>query len=321
MKIFRSINCFTASLLMVSLILALPDKVFASPPLNGITISPAIEEITALPGQSSYSTSINVTDNTANQVVIAISAEDFTASNYSNSLTFITPGSLNVGGSQHGLAGSIVPGITQLALSPKQTGAVPITIQNINDLQPGGHYAAIIFKSIGVGSNSKSNNVGINQIVSSLIFLSTSEGGTQSVQLSNPDLGSFYFTMPSTLNLVFTNTGNTQTTPRGVIIIKKGKQEVARGVIGINTSILLPGVSGIYAVNMIKEVSHFSSGKYSIQIQYNTAEQKSTSLYNKQYFYLNYRYIIVVAAIMIVILTGLYWLIKKLLLRYHSSKH
>lgn len=105
------------------------------------------------------------------------------------------------------------------------------------------------------------------------------------------------------------------------MVYNNGVHDVARGVIGLNSSILLPGVSGIYTVNMIKEVSHFSSGKYSIKIEYNTGEQKSTSLYNKQYLYLNYRYILVVTALVIVILVGSYGLVRKLLLRYHVSNH
>jgi hypothetical protein len=292
-------------------------KVSAKPILNGITISPAINQITVSPGQSSYSTDIDVTDNTSSQVVIAVSAEDFQATNYSNSINFIPPGSVTVGGDQHGLAQSIVPGITQLALAPGQTEAVPITIENINNLQPGGHYAAIIFKTLSVGGGSQVNSVGINQIISSLIFLSTSGEGTQSVQLSNPDIGSFYLNMPKSLNLVFTNTGNTQTTPRGTVTITKGKQEVAKGIIAVNSALLLPGNSGIYSVSMIKEVSHFSSGNYSIKIDYNAGEQKSSSLYNKQYLYLNYQYILVVAAIFIVILMILYWIFRRLLARYH----
>ena len=228
---------------------------------------------------------------------------------------------MTVGGDSHGLAQSIVPGITQLALAPGQTGTVPINIENIDNLQPGGHYAAIIFKTVSVAGISQQNNVGINQVISSLLFLTTANGGTQSVQLSNPGIGTVYLTMPSNLNLVFTNTGNTQTTPRGVVIVKKGNDEVERGVIGINASILLPGVSGIYSVNMTREVSHFTSGKYTIKIVYNTAEQKSSSLYNKQYLYINYQYVLVLIAVIVVIAGGLYWSIKRFLSGRNSNKH
>ena len=118
----------------------------ALPKVNGITVSPAIEQLTLNPNQNTASFNEQVTNNTTNPVVLKIGAEDFTYLNQYGGLDFYNS---SVDTNSHGLLDFLSIGFNQVALGPMQSQTIPISILNANKLAVGGHYAALLFKNSG----------------------------------------------------------------------------------------------------------------------------------------------------------------------------
>jgi len=133
---------------------------------------------------------------------------DFTALNETGSVSFL--GANYPGNNLHGLAQWMRAATTSIALAPGASQTVPISIPDTKGLAPGGHYGAVIFRVIPTTGSSK-GQLSTNEEISTLVFLTTYSGRTQAISMQKPALNSIFTVMPSSVNLVFTSTGNTQT--------------------------------------------------------------------------------------------------------------
>jgi methionine-rich copper-binding protein CopC len=284
-------------------------KVQASTALNGITVSPAIEQITLKPDQTTATYEAQVTNNTGNPVVINASAEDFTSLNQNGGISFINSDQINTN-NPHGLLGYLSIGYSAIALGPGQNQKVPITILNADKLAVGGHYSALLFKVSGA-SNSKGNKVVINQVVSSLLFLSTYGQGTQTIGLTTPVIGSLFTTFPQTINAVFEDTGNTQTAPRGVVqILDSSSHVVSQAQINVDSSLILPQSKRLFTLNLTRTTKHVWPGIYHLRIYYRHDGQAGYSVYEQKFLFVNGS--VIAAVIVVIILLAI--LVRKILL-------
>jgi hypothetical protein len=253
---------------------------------SGIELNPAIEQLGVKAGQNSTSFPIEVRNSTLKPTVIYVSTNDFTALNQTGEVRFYGNGydpTLN----PHGLASNIKPSINQFSLSPNQSRTIGVLVNDINGLAPGGHYGAVTF-FVGYPPHSKNGRAQVsnNQVLSSLVFLTTAGNGTQSLQLSRPLLSSFYFSMPSSLSLVLANNGNTQTTPRGYVTIQNhnGKTELARGIINSESGLVLPASTRLFGVNLSSEKHSWFGGNYKFVIAYRPDNAAHFQYYQKSFY-------------------------------------
>lgn len=227
----------TACLLLLSLG-ALPASA-ASISLKGLSISPAIEQFNLAPSQKQLSYKINIDNNQPYPVRVLISSLDFKSLNDSGGLAFI-----GSSGSQlehrYGLANWLsLPGHVDLPAGGGKT--VKVTIDNRQDLSPGGHYAAILFKLAG-SPGPGTNKVLIDQVISSLLFVSKSGNGERyAVSLSKVSFNAGWFGWPSEAKLYFANSGNVQTAPRGTLLLRGSQQ-----IINQDSNLVLPGSQRVY---------------------------------------------------------------------------
>lgn len=261
-------------------------KSYAASQINGITISPAIQQIQLQQNQNSDTFYTNITNNTSTPIVVHVGAEDFTYLNQSGAISFIKtkPGTSN----SHGLVSGLVIALNQFYLSPHQSQTVPIRIVNANNLAIGGHYAAIYFQVNGKLSAGK-NVVAINQAVTSLVFLSTFGQGTQNIKLESLELGTFMSSFPSSLALVLQNTGNTQSTPTGIVqIVDSHGAVLTQTQLNTDSGLILPSSSRLFNFSLNKPTKHIFPGIYTLKFYYRYSGQSHFTLYQKKFIYIGW---------------------------------
>jgi hypothetical protein len=251
----------------------------------GITLSPTIEELTLNQNQTSVNYPLQITNNTNSPVAIHISAQDFTEYNDNGAIDFLN-NTVDDTNDPHGLLSALSIGLPELALGPKQTETVPINIINTDLLAPGGHYAALLVSSGNI-SGLKGNQVGINQSVSSLIFLSTAGEGTQSTELHTPLIGGLFGTFPQTINAVFGNTGNTQTTLRGYVQIFRGKTLISQNQINTTSGLILPESTRLFQLQVNPPKHYLWPGVYTLVVTYGHDGDATFTVYKQNFLYIS----------------------------------
>jgi hypothetical protein len=247
-----------------------------------------------------------VTNNTRDQIVVDLSTTDFTALNETGGVTFLP----NTTNDLHGLAQWLKPTYGQITLSPGASQTIPVTIAPKVRLAPGGHYGAILYR-VDASSSLKGNQFNANEEVSTLVFLTTYGDSTQAIALHTPSLNSVMFNTPSSLNLVFTNSGNTQTTPRGLVIITgSAHKEIARGIVNIDSGLVLPGTTRLYSVSLTAEQHLHYPGIYSLQVSYRPDGAKVATVYTKTFLFVNWVLFLGFGVVVVLAILA-FWLIRR----------
>jgi hypothetical protein len=234
---------------------------------NGITVSPAIENLIVAPDQNSVSFTSEVTNNTTQPVNIMLNVNDFASLGQNGGISFYGS-NYSSKANPHGLAYWLHPNIYQFGLNPGKSQSVIATIGSLNLMARGGHYGALIYDIGAITATGTRSQIDNNPVVSTLIFLSTAGQGTQTLHLSQPLTSSLYIHPPQSIQFVLANIGNTQTTPRGYITEDKGSKEISRGIINSGSGLVLPGSARLFSVNLKTETSDFWGGSYRLIIHY-----------------------------------------------------
>jgi hypothetical protein len=253
---------------------------------NGLVVSPAVEQLNVVAGQEQLVFNAEITNDSRNAVTIAVRMDDFTALNTSGNVSFLNNSTGQA--TQHGLAHWMDVQASLFNLAPGASQVVPVTINNIATMAAGGHYGAVIFGTLPTGSAAtRSNAVAAREEVSVLVFLTTATNGTQSIKLLPPSIPSFEITLPAASDVVFTNTGDTQTVPRGVITLDDATgHEVARGIINTDSGLVLPETERLYEVPLRSEAQWLWPGKYQMSIYYRAGSAGKIYVYSASFWYI-----------------------------------
>jgi hypothetical protein len=275
----------------------------------GLTVSPVIEQLNQRQNQKNIDFNVLLTDNTKNPMVIDTSTSDFTAYSETSGIVFLP----NLTNRPHGLAQWLKPATNQINLAPGASQTVPVTIATNSSLAPGGHYGALIYKVITAGSaRSKGNLIGSNEAVSTLVFLTTYSGSTQSVSLDALPVSRVIFNIPKVINLVMTNTGNTQVAPSGLVTIVNSKnKEVARGIINQITGLTLPGTSRLYPVNLKDEANTTLPGTYRLIVDYRTGISSKTTAYTTSFLLVSERTVVAIGLLILLLVIFIFRRVKR----------
>ncbi len=252
---------------------------------GGLGVSPAIEQLALAKGQDKVSFSVLVTNDSASPVTLVASVDDFTALNSTGSALFLNNTTRLP--APHGLAHWMQPMLSEIMLGPHASKLVPVTISNASSLAPGGHYGAVIFKVVPSATQLK-NSLSANAAVSVLVFLTTYNSGREAVALSRPQLSTIAVDMPDGINLVFANSGDVQTTPRGVVVITdRSGHEVVRGIVNVESGLVLPQTSRLYQVQLKTEWQYAWPGMYHLSAYYRAGNSTVVSRYDATFFYVS----------------------------------
>jgi hypothetical protein len=263
---------------------------------KGISLSPAIANLAVDQNLATTSFQINVSNNLNQPVTLKVSSLDFKSLNETGGVAFIS------GSGKYGLADWLKLPDQPIKLKPKASQVVTVTVDNRTDLSPGGHYAAVLFSNSSDGTGG-SNKVAVNQAVSTLVFLKKSGGEIYSLELQKPTFGATWLHLPKNLDLLIANTGNTQTAPRGTVVIYGPTgQEVRRAIINSDSALVLPGSTRLFKTPLFKVDHEILPGYYKAVITYRPADTNIATTLEYHFFYLNPLAIFVLLALIAAVL-------------------
>ena len=196
----------------------------------GISLFPIKFDVTVAPGQT-YSDTVTVINPNNFPIGVQPEVENIAGGNQ---------GSIDLTDTNipHGLEAWINVNQAEFTLAPQQQLQVPFTITVPADGEPGGHYGAILFRGLSVGSST--SGVGISGRVGTVILLNVpgaSYATGNIASFAGPAVyashGPFHFSF--TVN----NTGNTHFTPQGQITLSG--PFFGNAVIPFTPGIVFPG--------------------------------------------------------------------------------
>jgi hypothetical protein len=282
------------------------NKAFAASSItNGITVSPAIQQISLAKNQVTANFNVEIINNTNSQQFVEASSQDFTYLNENGAVSFFNS-TLNKNDT-HGLVNFMNIGLPEIALAPHQSKVVPVTIFGANKLSDGGHYAAIVFKAYPL--NTKKSNFAFIQAVSSLVFLSTYGGGTQNLSLDTVIISSVDINLPEQITTVIGNSGNTQTAPSGYVqILNPQHKLVSQSQINVFQVLILPQSKRLLVVNLNHPHQFLWPGFYTVKIFYDHSGQTKYMVYQKRVFLITEPFLIVII-VFVIVFVG--WIIRR----------
>jgi hypothetical protein len=280
--------------------------------LSGITISPAFQQVVVGKNDQEKSFTFSVTNNTGEPYEFSLSAVDFGSLDESGGVLFLgqSDKALNY---RYGLSQWVTLQQDRVVVEPKATAKVPITIVNKESLAPGGHYGAILVTPTSSGE--RPTKVQVNQVLSSLLFVTKQGGETYRLGLQSFELHSHVFSPPSSVDLRFQNAGNVHVIPRGVITVTDPKGRVVkRGLVNENSAIILPETFRRLTARLDKEQTAWVPGRYHVSLTYRFDGKETFETREMTFVYINGWYVVagIVLLVFMVFLVLSRWLRRRM---------
>jgi hypothetical protein len=265
--------------------------------ISGITVSPALQSITVDQDQPSKSFDFSVTNNDPVEQELHLSTVDFGSLDDTGGVLFLGPEkALNY---KYGLAHWISLEKDSLILEPHETQKVVITIDNQASLTPGGHYGAVLVTPV-IEQAAKKQQTLVNQVASSLLFLTKEGGAHYSLKLAHYSLNGQLARMPSTLSLRFQNDSNVHVIPRGLVTVTDPLgRAVKKGIINSDSGLAMPESFREINAPLVCLSSAFVPGFYQARISYYYEGQPGAPhSFEKTFLYINGWYLIALGMIL-----------------------
>lgn len=287
---------------------------------KGITVSPAFSQTVINATETEHPISFKVTNNESVEQTLQISTADFNTLDESGGLLFVGTNPTAIQ-KKYGLANWIRLPETSVTISPKQTVDVNATILNEQSLSPGGHYGALMLTLPTDNSGSTKNSVSVRPIASSLLFVTKTGGETYKLRLTDVESSHNMFKLPDSVTLRFYNSGNTHLIPRGTVEIKDPKGKVVRrGIINVNSGIILPETYRRYSVPLTKVSAPKAPGTYRLTVNFRFDGYEQFRTYQTSQFLLTPIVVFLSILVLFILAAGTLLALKKREVRRFLSK-
>lgn len=147
----------------------------------------------------------------------------------------------------------------EISLQPNQLINVRVTANNIAELSPGGHYAALYLQQVNTLETKMT--VPINQVVVVGLFLTKEDGVVRELSFTSPNNKLVWFKLPKTQLINVSNGGNVDVVPRGFIAFVRGTKTYHKTLFNETSQPVFPHKSKVYTVNF-SDTGIFWPGKY-----------------------------------------------------------
>jgi hypothetical protein len=297
----------------------------AALPIKGISISPPLKEVVLGPGLIEARSTVTLTNNSGQTVTARLRLVDLQSLDEFGGVSLGQVGAIST---KYALAQWMnLPESSEIVIQNGKTVQIPITIQNSDEMSPGGHYGALIanIQATSKSANSR-NQIKLNQELVSLLFVKKVGGEAYGLQAESLKVkgGSI---IPDTANIVFKNTGNVHVVPRGYIEVTDAKGlVVAKGIINPESTLVLPDKSREYTTILQPVEKPVRTGEYTVTAYYRYDGKDDFAKYSITYGTNAPVLLIVGPFVVLVLLACGVWLvrnnpsIKKLILRSRSKK-
>jgi hypothetical protein len=219
----------------VALRLSAVQPISAQSVSEGLTIDPVFQDLPLNEGDEISST-IFISNTTAEPQEIAVSAIDITQENLTGKLIFLAE---DLVGYPHSLAPYITFDKDKFIIPPYAQEKLLVTIEDRDSLRPGGHYAAIVVKA---ESSSTTDRTTVLPGLASVFLLRKTGNLTIDYELQSlSGLNKLQFAMPNEINMRFDNTGNTHITPRGIVKLSGWQGRIiSQTILNPESSVIFP---------------------------------------------------------------------------------
>ncbi len=209
-----------------------------------LTISPMFQEI-EIHDETEVVAEVLVSNTTPVETPFRIEVYDFGSLDQSGGVAFL--GASQDLGAAYALAPWVKVDQDRIALAPHEQKVIKVTILNSQDLAPGGHYGALVFRSTNDAALPE-NGIAIQQMLASLLFVNKLGGSKPAITLEQVKGEQQWFSPPK-LTLDFRNSGNVHITPRGYVELLDPFERVkAKGIINEASAIILPDAGRLMPV-------------------------------------------------------------------------
>ncbi len=249
----------------------------------GFTVTPMIQEVILDEGESGETYLATVTNETENLATFELSVLDFGSLDESGGIAFL--GASGELGEKYALASWMQPEASEVTLQPGETRSIKVRIENRENLSPGGHYGALIFKNTSLAQPDVPS-VAINQIFSSLVLVKKTGGAKYSLELASLEHTDPWFRFERSVVPRFQNAGNVHVTPRGEVRVTDPiGQLVYRGVLNEGSAIILPETFREYPFKLFSVERAFLPGHYTFDFSYRYEGRDEKTLWSKRFLY------------------------------------
>lgn len=253
---------------------------------GGVTISPAIQQVTISPGEPEATFNFSVSNNSDEAYEFGLSVVDFGSLDETGGVLFAGNANKTLN-YRYTLSPWVELQKDRIVVDAHATEKVPITILNKESLAPGGHYGAILVTPTEV-AGAADKKVDINQVASSLLFVKKLGGEVYRLGLQNISVGTHLFSLPGQLNLRFQNAGNVHVVPYGLATISDPRGTVVeRGIINSDSGIILPETFRQVTLPLQPMARAWLPGRYKLTVAYHYDDSTATSTSQSSFMYLN----------------------------------
>ena len=280
-------------------------------------ISPMLQEVAITNGEIKKEVNITLTNTTHHQVFLTLSAVDFQGLDASGGVAFL--GSDQSLGREYTLAPWIHLETDSLVLNPGEERAVDVTIENRDDLSPGGHYGAVLFRNAPQDDVTNIPHVALSQVFTSLFFVKKEGGEKPALDLTQWTRESHWFSVLKEEHIQFTNSGNVHVVPRGEIEIRDFLWRlVGRGILNDSSFLILPKMNRVYRVKPFLVRYPFSPGLYTITLRYHFDGDETTREEMRRVWYVPLVSIGILGVSLLLLFGS--WRVRRVLVKKHEVK-
>ncbi|MFA9262837.1 MAG: hypothetical protein ACEQSB_05845 [Undibacterium sp.] len=269
---------FFGVLILFFSLLSLPMKALGA----GFTVTPMLQEISLDENESSEVYEAEVTNETDAPATFEVSVIDFGSLDESGGVAFLgATGELE---RKYALASWMQPEASEITITPGESRSVKVRIENRENLSPGGHYGALIFKNVG-SARANTPSVAINQIFASLVLVKKTGGAIYGLRLVSVDFPVRRFFFSTAFTPRFENNGNVHVTPRGEVrVIDPIGRLVYRGILNEGSVITLPETFREYPIKLFQLEKAFIPGAYTYEFDYRYDGKESVETWMSKRF-------------------------------------
>ncbi|MFZ1627158.1 MAG: hypothetical protein WAT81_05145 [Candidatus Moraniibacteriota bacterium] len=250
----------------------------------GFTVTPMLQEVILNDDQKVVIYEASVTNETDDTAMFDVSAIDFGSLDESGGVAFLgVTGALE---ERYALASWMQSEMSEVTLRPGETRSIRVQIENRETLSPGGHYGALVFKTIGVAGEDASS-VAINQIFASLVLVKKTGGAKYGLELISVDRKEHWLSLSTALTLRFKNPGNVHVVPRGEVrVTDPFGRLVYRGIVNEGSTIVFPETFREYPLKLFSVKKAFIPGYYTTSLSYRYDGKDTVETWSNRQIYI-----------------------------------
>lgn len=265
-------------MLAVALVMALGTLRAAEGASSGFVIAPAFQQASIKTDQPRMQYALQLTNRNTRDQNFRLSVADFGSLGEQGGVAFLGQPTSELE-HEYGLASWMSLEKDAVFVPAGGTAQILATVENRASLAPGGHYAAVLATAIDEAGQPVKDQVGVKQVLSSLVLVIKEGGGVEDLRLLSQTGDGNGLRLPTVLEQRFQNSGNVHLVPRGVSEVRDPiGRVVVRGALNEASAAILPETFRRYKTPLQVITAAWMPGWYEVKTtyRYDGTEQTKT---------------------------------------------